>query len=87
MENNNWIIKYSVPNKLVKAPFASIIKKINDTTGEIINYDLYIQISSDEENPEWLEVGKFLLLALEDKLHNPDYLNEMLRLFNEYKNK
>ena len=43
MENNNWEKKYSIPNKLVKAPFASIVKKINDTSGEIINYDFFIK--------------------------------------------
>lgn len=81
MENQNWPIRYNAPNKFVKEPYATIVKVIKDT-----GYDLYIQISTDEENAEWLLIDIFLAQALENKLHEPNFLNELLRLFNERKN-
>jgi len=87
MENITWITRYNAPSKFVKAPYASIVKVINDTSGEVATYDLFIQVSPDEENPEWLTMGDFLTKVLEFKLHDSHYINELLGLFNEIKNK
>lgn len=64
----NQIIRHSAPSKLDHAPFGTecIVPLLGD------EYDLYVQYSSEEDNPRWELMGRYHDKSYQrDELKNP----------------
>lgn len=57
------LIRICPPSKYDHEPFKTVCY-VNEEKGRSV----FIQVSEDEENPEWVEMGHFLLTALNTKL-------------------
>ena len=72
-------IKYSVPTKYDHASFATIWEHHTDNHKP----DLYIQLARDDENPRWERISFLLETAFENMLDDPEFMEDILRLFEE----
>ncbi len=75
--------RYSAPTRHEKAPYKTIVRVHNDS--EQWNY--YIQISRNEEIPNWLPLGKFFEKAFDSYTTNTKFIEECIRLFDYSNNK
>lgn len=76
MEPTN--IKYVRPNKFTHEPYGTIHTiKFGDSR------ERYIQVSKDEDNPNWIPLGTFLEKAFEHQLGDRSFIDETLHLYNE----
>ena len=70
-------VKYSVPNKFMKAPYGTICKVIRDND----ELELYIQTSPEEATPIWEKLGHLFEKAFNDFLDKDDFIEDCLRLY------
>jgi flagellar basal body rod protein FlgG len=82
-------MEYAIPTKFTIRPYGTILTVQGDTVtdyagNEIVEYTKYIQTSKDE-TMRWVELGEFLAMALEKKLLDHKFLNEVLSLYNTIK--
>lgn len=71
-------IKFNPPSKFTKAPYKTKIRVIGETKGDIVESDIFVQTSQDEDNVRWVEAGEFLLIALEEKLADNKFLDDTM---------
>jgi hypothetical protein len=68
------ISKYVTPTKYDKAPLKCIWKVIDQEQS-------YIQVSEDQENPQWIEIGSFLQKSFGNFMNNKNFVDECFRAF------
>ena len=70
------IIKIVPPNRLITAPYGTIHTiEVEGGTGQ------YIQISNDEEKPEWKTMGDFLMIAFTEQLEKKLFIDQCLLMY------
>ena len=70
--------KFNPPSKFTKANYKDKVRVIGETVGDVVEYDIYIQTSQDEDNVRWVEAGEFLFVALEEKLQDKNFFDEAM---------
>jgi hypothetical protein len=73
------ISKYVAPTKYDHAPAKTIWKVIDQSEN-------YIQVSEDENNPQWEYLGTFLEKSLGNLINNKQFIDECYRSFLYNKN-
>jgi len=58
--------------------FKEKVKVIGETKGDVVEYDIFIQTSRDEDNVRWVEAGEFLLTAFEDDLMDKEFFDKTM---------
>ena len=76
------VIKTFPPNRLITAPYGTI-HTIETETG----IGQYIQISKDEERPEWKSMGDFLMIAFAEQLDKKIFIDQCLLMYRLQKEK
>jgi hypothetical protein len=76
------IIQYAAPSKFTTEPYGTIYKVMGETKGDLVEFDYYIQTSSEKEM-RWVELGTVLEIALEAKLADHKYIADILKLYSE----
>jgi len=71
------IKKYFTPTRYSYAPFGTIYKVLKDDD----NYEIYIQVSPNENLPRWEKFGIILEKALEEFIDNEEFIKDCLRLY------
>ena len=66
------IERYNNPTKHVEAPYATIHRNGDD---------YFIQVSKDSANPNWLEMGKFLLACFQNSIKSEDFIKNCLTTY------
>jgi hypothetical protein len=56
MSSKSYIIRHSAPSDLDQNPYGTICKVIEHHDD---NYDIYLQVSEDEEAPQWELLGSY----------------------------
>lgn len=82
MERSEKLItRYKVPTKFDFAEYGAACR-VQD--GDSVSY--FIQLSADEEKPNWVPLGNFLEKAFSSYITHGRFLHECLRLYehNEY---
>lgn len=59
---------YAAPSKFKVSPFGTCIGQVLDSEGEEVKVRVWIQVSQDMANIEWLPEDKFLALAFGPRL-------------------
>lgn len=77
--------RFNPPSKYTSAEFKKLVKVIGDTVGDVVEYEIYIQTSRDENDVKWVEAGDFLLEALECRLSDPHFIDELMSLYESKK--
>ena len=77
-------MEYAIPTKFIVKPYGTILTVMGDTTtdyagNEVVEYKKYIQVGLD--SIQWLELGEFLVLALDKKLNSEPFKHELLALY------
>lgn len=70
--------RFNVPSRYANAEFKKLVRVIGETVGDEVQYDIYIQTSRDPDNVKWVELGEFLLVALEHHLSDPHYIDNLM---------
>lgn len=73
--------RFNQPSRFSSAEFKKLVKVIGETVNDTVEYDIFIQTSRDEDNVRWVEAGEFLLVALENKLSDPAYLDILINAY------
>ena len=85
-------MEYAVPTKFTIRPYGTILTVQGDTHtdyagNEVVEYRKFIQTSetsvTDTSVMDWVELGDFLAIALEQKLLDPHFLEETLKLYSK----
>lgn len=89
------IVDFCVPSKFKKSPYGTILKIPRDkpitqknepgSPQDDEKFDQYIQVSPDEENPSWMNLGVFLEEALDKPLNDESYVSSLLELYRSQK--
>ncbi len=75
-------VRYQVMNNKEKAPYATACKVVKGYDGgPDEEASFYIQISKNEEKPNWIPIGSFLEGAFKDMFEDETFLDECLRLY------
>ncbi len=75
--DNGHLIRYSAPTKYDTALYGAIwIQMLDDCK------DMYIQVSKDDQNPQWIRIGKFLEKAFSANLFDEDFISKCLEAYN-----
>lgn len=69
--------RYAEPTRHERGAFMTVYKVMGDKD----DYSYFIQISTDEEHPNWQRAGTVFEKAFEDKLENKEFMDECLRLY------
>jgi hypothetical protein len=56
--NNDILVRYGEPSKYDHGPYGAICKVIKAATEQ---FDIYVQLSQHESNPQWHFVGAFAI--------------------------
>jgi hypothetical protein len=70
-------VRYSIPNKLDLAPYASVCKVIDDN-GHTSHYLQTAYLSSDCQHASWSKIGDLLEDILKDHYSDPLFINACL---------
>jgi hypothetical protein len=78
--------KYNPPSKLTAAPYGTLYKvigetKVSKTQGDIVEYQIYVQTSRNEADIKWVELGDLLAQVYEHKLLDPNFLKDILHMY------
>jgi hypothetical protein len=69
------VIKHTIPGKYNLEPYKTVWK-VEGTD----NPDLkYIQISKDEQSPNWVTIGDFLQLVFKPEIEKEEFLEECFK--------
>ena len=68
--SSNRVDKYSGPTKLDKHPYGTIWSNISEENMVV----RYIQLSEDQDAPNWQILGQFLEICLLDKMEDPIFV-------------
>jgi hypothetical protein len=68
------IIRYTPPTRYDIAEYGARCKVMESEKP----IDLYVQISKDEQSPNWKRMGDFLELAFAKEIHEDDFINQCL---------
>ena len=79
MESERILIKYTVPSKLCVHPRGFIWKQLHDDGSAT----LWINISSNPEESEWLLMGEFLMKVFASKIEDIDFIEDCLKRFTD----
>lgn len=63
------IERYGSPNILDQSPYGTVCKVSNHNKD---TYDIYVQVSADEESPEWEHLGYFT------NVHTQEFINDII---------
>lgn len=74
--DNGILVRYSAPTKYDSAEYGQIWRQQLDN-----RYEQYIQVSKDEEKPEWIKMGVFLEKALCHKFYDETFIKECLKQY------
>lgn len=69
------LIKYSVPTKLETAPWGTTWKALVGESG----HEIYIQVSRDEQNPQWERAGTVLEQVFQESLKDEVFIERILK--------
>ena len=75
-EFKSHLIKYSSPTKWDKAPYATIWR-IEEKHADVI----FIQMSEDGENPQWVPMAEIMVKAFDRFYHDTNFINECIELY------
>jgi len=75
-------IRYYPPTKLEEAPYGTIIYVDSEKDGLII----YIQLSDNPQEPNWLKGRNLLEVVFQDLINEEDFLETCIKIF-QTKNK
>lgn len=76
IKNEKMIVKYTAPSRFEEAAWSTICKVM----GEGEEYELYIQISMDQHQPEWVKMRHLLEKAFSNLLVDPEFIDICLQL-------
>lgn len=76
--------RYTAPTKLDEAPFGTLWLQVIESFNEDIKAT-YIQTSRDEKQPIWEKIGIFLERVFKNKILDPIFIEEALRIYEENK--
>lgn len=60
------IVRFGPPSKMDYAPYHSICKVAN--SGDTVEF--FLQISHDDENPNWISIGEFPNTVSDEHVHS-----------------
>lgn len=73
------MIRYSHPTKYDLAPYGTMWRAIGDEG----RFELYIQVSDDQDNPTWVSIPAFFEKVFIDFTQDPKFMDECLILYKE----
>jgi hypothetical protein len=65
--------RFTNPCRYDKAPFGQTVEVADDQTSTI-----WIQLSKDEDKPDWHTMAHLLALVYRDKLNDKDFIQDLL---------
>lgn len=66
------------PTRYDKAQYRQIVRvKDEEGAGE----EFYIQLSDDEENPNWVILGELFVIAFRDKLSDEKFIDNCIKKY------
>jgi hypothetical protein len=74
--DNGHLVRYSAPTKYDTAEYGKVWQQMLDDGSKA-----FIQVSKDEQNPHWVEMGKFLEKVFAHKLYDEDFVLECLNIY------
>ena len=74
--NDNITVRYTIPGRFDNAPWSTLCKVMGE--GDI--YELYIQISRDDEHPDWVKLGALLDKTFTELLEDKEFIHCCLEL-------
>lgn len=76
INNEKMIVRYTAPSRFEEATWSTICKVM----GEGEDHELYIQISMDQHQPEWIKMRHLLEKAFAELLTDPEFIHICLQL-------
>lgn len=74
------VVKFANPSILDKHPYKTVWKSCKNTEQS----DVYIQLSIDDENPNWVRFGSILERLLEDEILHKDFIDQVIEIFEDH---
>lgn len=78
---DNFSIRFQQLNEDEPAPYAQVCKVILGYPEETATY--YIQLSHNEEKPNWVQFGEFLEYVFEEKITDEKFVQNCLDIYEE----
>jgi len=80
MNKGEYKIRFNRPTRFDKAPYNTIARL--EESGET-----YIQISTDEDKSEWVDMGALLVRAFRKEIDDPEKRDEWIRKYRVHNDK
>ena len=80
METKQIVVRYSVPTRYDTAPFGTLYQVHGDDHQDKV---LYIQVSHDVDQPEWMRMSDFLEHVFRNEIYDYRFVSALLDMFHD----